>query len=174
MAQLKMMKFKCITKADNQHLDSPYFVLFIGKGDNPNAAQLMSIRKDSWENDVKAGDERDVNVNVGAVDNNTLVLCALMEENGDPDIAYPARGFHHVESAMKTALHDHVSTGGGTSADQLETILTPEFRAAIGSYRGDDDLVNLIRVPTNIDGYYEIEKEDHGGHYRVWFHRTTN
>ena len=172
MASLILSDFKCVEATDDGFLsdDSPYFVFFIGKGNNPDAAKLVRIRQPHWDNDVGTGDVYHPNATVASVDANTLVLCGLMEEDNNADIVTGNGAFKNIRKDMITALKAYAG-GGSTPVGQLATALLLEFAKALNTYSTNDDVVKVIHVPTNINleqhGSFKMDGE--GGQYKVWF-----
>jgi hypothetical protein len=170
MGTLILKDFQCIEETNEIGSDSPYFVFFIGKGSDPGDATLVTIRQSRWDERVDAGNVFHPNAAVSNVDGNTLVLCALMEEDLNTDITSGTGAFRKVRDHMR-ALLTAQAAGGSMSVAQLAEQLIPEFRREIDSHRTNDDLIDVIHVPTNIDlrQHGAFDMEGHGGRYLVWF-----
>jgi hypothetical protein len=171
MATLRMLEFKCDEETDEVGDDSPYFVFFIGKGTNADEAQLVRIRQPHWDNDVASGDLLKPYTNVaGGIDSNTLVLCALMEEDDNADIVTGNGPFKKIRNDMRTFLKAFAA-GGSSSVSQIASKLIPEFRRSLNKHVTNDDLVDVEHLPTNINlkqhGSFSFNGD--GGKYRVWF-----
>lgn len=171
MATLRLLEFQCVEETDEVGDDSPYFVFFIGKGNNPEAAQLVRVRQSHWDNNVSSGNVFQPNTNVsGSVDSNTLVLCALMEEDVDADIATGNGAFTKIQNDMRAVLKSFAASGS-PSLSQLASNLIPEFRKSLDARTTNDDIVDVKHLPTNINlkqhGSFAFKGD--GGHYKVWF-----
>ena len=90
MASLILDKFRCITQTESGD-DSPYFVIFSGPVNARAGAHLTIVRNPTWDNDVidtPGHNEFKSGATIATGDPaNTLVLCALVEEDGNPDFA---------------------------------------------------------------------------------------
>ncbi len=170
MGTLKLTDFQCVEETNEIGSDSPYFVFFIGKSRDPDAAKLMTIRQPQWDEQVDQGNVFHPNATVDSVDDNTLVLCALMEEDLNTDITIGTGAFRRIRDQMRAMLAAQVATGS-TDVAQLAQELIPEFRRAIDARRTNDDLVDVIHLPTNIDlqQHGAFLMEGGGGRYLVWF-----
>ncbi len=171
MATLRLLEFKADEETDEVGSDSPYFVFFIGKASSPNTAQLVRIRQPHWDNEVDSGDLYKPNTNVaGGVDANTLVLCALMEEDDNADIVTGNGPFKKIRTDMRTLL-EAFGAGGSSSLSQVASNLIPEFRKSLNKHVTNDDVVDVEHIPTNINlkqhGSFAFKGD--GGKYRVWF-----
>ncbi len=170
MATLTLTDFKCIEETNEIGSDSPYFVFFIGKGSDPAAAKLVRIRQSQWDNEVEEGNVFHPNATVASVDGNTLVLCALMEEDDNADIATGNGAFQKIRAHMRTLLAAHAASGS-TPVAQLAKKLIPEFKKSIDAHTTNDDLIGVIHVPANIDlqqhGAFKMGPDDE--RYLVWF-----
>jgi hypothetical protein len=170
MATLRLNEFKCYEETNENDDDSPYFVFFIGKSNNPDAAQLVRIRQPHWDNDVAAGDLLRPYTNVsGGIDSNTLVLCALMEEDDNADIVTGNGPFKKIRRDMR--IEFEAAAALGSSSGQIASHLIPQFRKALNKYVTNDDLVDVEHIPTNINlkqhGSFSFEGD--GGRYKAWF-----
>lgn len=170
MGKLILADFKCVVETNELGSDSPYFVFFIGKGSDPAAAKLVTIRQPQWDEDVDAGNVFHPNVVVDSVDDDTLILCALMEEDLNTDITTGTGAFRKVRDHMRALLTAH-AVDASLPVAQLAVQLIPEFRKEIDAHRTNDDLVDVIHVPASIDVAQQgpFPMEGHGGRYLVWF-----
>ena len=170
MARLILKDFQCINETNELGSDSPYFVFFIGKARDPGDAEVVTIRDSRWDEQVNTGNVLHPNAAVSSVDSNTLVLCALMEEDLNTDITTGTRAFRKVRDHMRNLLGAQAA-GGSMPVAQLAEQLLPEFRREIDTHRTNDDLIDVIHVPTNIDlqqhGAFSMESA--GARYLVWF-----
>jgi hypothetical protein len=170
MGRLILTDFQCIEETNEIGSDSPYFVFFIGKGSDPGAAKLVTVRQPQWDEEVDAGEVIHPNAVVDNVDDDTVILCALMEEDLNTDITTGTGAYRKVRDHMRTLLIAHAA-GGSLPVAQLADVLIPEFRKEIEAHRTNDDLIDVIHVPANIDlrqhGAFSMQGD--GGHYLVWF-----
>jgi hypothetical protein len=170
MGTLILTDFQCVEETNEIGSDGPYFVFFIGKGSDPAAAQVVTIRQPQWDERVDKGDVFHPNATVSSVDDNTLVLCALMEEDFRTDITTGTGAFRRLQAQMRPMLAAH-DASGATPVAQLAQQLIPEYRKALDANRTNDDLVDVVHVPTNIDlqQHGAFRMEGGGGSYLVWF-----
>lgn len=170
MGKLILADFKCVEETNEIGSDSPYFVFFVGKGSNPGAAKLVTVRQLEWDEDVDEGNVFHPNAVVARVDDDTLILCALMEEDFNTDITTGGGAFLKVRAHMRTLLTAHAANASLPVA-QLAEQLIPDFRKEIDAHRTNDELIDVIHVPTGIDLTQQgpFPMEGHGGRYLVWF-----
>jgi hypothetical protein len=170
MATLILTDFQCVDETNEIGSDSPYFVFFIGKGGDAGAAKLVTVRGPGWDERVDQGDILHPKMAVDEVDRDTLVLCALMEEDLGTDVTTGTGAFRKVRDHMRTLLST-VAASGSFSVEQLAESLMPELRREILSHRINDDLIDVIHVPTDIDprAHGSFSMQDSGAHYLVWF-----
>lgn len=170
MGMLILTDFKCVRETNEIGADGPYFVFFIGKASNPAAAKLVTLRQPDWDELVDEGDVFHPNAAVDNVDDDTLVLCALMEEDLRTDISVGTGAFRRIRDQMRDRLAVSVDAGA-ISVDQLAQELIPEFRRVIDDHRTNDDLIDVIHVPTDIDlpQHGPFNMDGGGGSYLVWF-----
>jgi hypothetical protein len=170
MATLILTDFQCVNETNEIGSDSPYFVFLIGKGRDAGAAKLVTVRGPGWDERVSEGQILHPNVAVDEVDRDTVILCALMEEDLRTDITTGTGAFRKVRDHMRMLLAT-VAASGSLSTDQVAEALIPEFRREILAHRTNDDLVDAIHVPANINlrahGAFNVEGA--GGRYLVWF-----
>ena len=171
MTTLTLKEFRCVEETDEVGSDSPYFLVFQGDPTRPGSeADLHRVRRDSWDNEISSGSFRRPNAVVTKdIGSNHLVLCALMEEDNDPDIGGAA--FAGVENWMRTVFDAYRASGTRSAADMAGDLI-PEFRRAIKAYRSNDELVNILRVRLNADGSGQLPLLNYYGdcgHYRVRF-----
>lgn len=170
MATLRLKEFRCVEESDEVGSDSPYFVVFVGDPSEPgSAAKLVVVRRESWDNETDSGELKSPNAvvskDVGVGD---LLLCALMEEDDNRDIAGDA--FDRVESWMRTVF-DAYRASGSASAKQMAEHLKPEFRRALNNARYNDEILGVVHVPVSTaNGPLPLRNfYGDGGHYRVRF-----
>ncbi|HWN67995.1 MAG TPA: hypothetical protein VNM90_10160 [Haliangium sp.] len=170
MGRLILTDFKCVAETSEIGSDSPYFVFFVGKGRDPDAAKLVTIRQPQWDEDVNKGNVFHPNAVVGSVDDDALILCALMEEDLDTDITTGSGAFRKVRDHMRSVFTAHAADAS-LSVAQLAEQLIPEFQREIDAHRTNDDLVDVIHVPAGADLAQQgpFSMEGHGGRYLVWF-----
>lgn len=170
MGNLILTDFQCVEQTNEIGSDSPYFVFFIGKGSDPGAAKLVTIRHPQWDEQIDAGEVSYPNAVVDNVDDDTVVLLALMEEDLNTDITTGTGAFQKVRDHMRTLLLAHAA-GGHLPVAQLADGLIPEFRREIDAHRINDDLLDVIHVPTNIDlkQHGPFSLQGGGGRYLVGF-----
>lgn len=170
MATLLLKEFRCLEESDEVDDDSPYFLVFEGNPARPaSEADLAVVRREAWDNTISSGDFRSVNqVITKDVGTNHLVLCALMEEDNDRDIAGDA--FRQVRDWMRT-MFDAFRASGSASANSLATNLKPEFRRALNNARTNDEIIDIVHVPvTTTDGLLPLRYlYGDGGRYKVRF-----
>jgi hypothetical protein len=134
MATLRLLEFKADEETDEVGSDSPYFVFFIGKPNSPDTAQLVRIRQPHWDNEVDSGDLYKPNTNVaGGVDANTLVLCALMEEDDNADIVTGNGPFKKIRKDVRT-FFKAFAAGGSSPLSQIASKLVLEFRKSLNKH----------------------------------------
>lgn len=170
MSTLILSDFKCVEETNELGSDSPYFVFFVGKPQDPAAADLVTIRKPEWNEAVDEGNILHPNATVASVDDDTLVLCALMEEDLNTDITTGTGAFRQVRDHMRTLFIAHAA-GGFIPIAQLAQQLIPEFKKELDAHRTNDDIVDVIHVPTdiNLEQHGAFSMEGGGGSYLVWF-----
>lgn len=146
MATLTLKEFRCVEESDEAGCDSPYFLVFEGDPAQPGSeAQLHRVRRDAWDNEIASGSFRSVNHVVAKdVVGNHLVLCALMEEDNDPDIA--GSSFAFVQNWLRSVF-DAYRAGGSASAKDMAAKMKPEFRSAITAARSNDEILGVVHVP---------------------------
>lgn len=169
MATLKLRAFRCVEESDEVGADSPYFVVFHGQPNNPGGAQITSVRRESWDNEVDSGDLFTPNAVVAKdIDTSTFVLVALMEEDVDRDIAGTAA--NNVENWMRTMFSAY-SGSGVTPHSYLAEKLIPELRRAINNYRSNDDIIDVKWLPVStLNGDLKLLRfSGDGASYRVRF-----
>jgi hypothetical protein len=173
MATLVLKQFRCLEESDEVGDDSPYFVVFEGNPSRTAAeADLVVVRRESWDNEISSGSLRSPEAVIAKeVGTNHVVLCALMEEDDDCDIAGAALGY--VRNWMR-AVFDAYRASGSASAADIAKKLKPEFRRALGEARSDDDILGVVHVPvTTADGLLPLRYfYGDGGCYRVRFETT--
>lgn len=170
MSKLILSDFKCVQETNEIGSDSPYFVFFVGKPRDPTAADIVTIRQPEWNEAVDEGNVFHPNAPVARVDDDTLVLCALMEEDLNTDITTGTGAYRQVRDHMRT-LFIAYAAGGAIPIAQLAQQLIPEFRKELDAHRTNDDLVDIIHVPTDIDleQHGAFAMDGGGGSYLVWF-----
>lgn len=170
MATLILTDFQCVDETNEIGSDSPYFVFFIGKGRDAGAAKLVTVRGPGWDERVDQGDILHPNMAVAEVDRDTVVLCALMEEDLATDITTGTGAYRKVRDHMRMLLST-VAANGSVSTAEIAEALIPEFRREILAHRTNDDLVDVIPVPADIDlrAHGPFSMEESGAHYLVWF-----
>jgi hypothetical protein len=170
MATLVLKEFRAVEETDEVGSDSPYFLIFRGRPNNPTASTVDIVRFGSWDNEIDSGDFRTVNFAVGTgVDAGTVVLVALMEEDVDPNFTSSNQAMKNVRGWMKTALQ--AWGANGATVDQVASSLTPEFAKAINANRGNDDIVSIQQLKiTTLSGQLGLlHMKGDGGYYRVRF-----
>ena len=170
MGKLILTDFQCVAETNEIGSDSPYFIFFIGKGRDPGAAKLVTIRQPQWNERVNAGNALHPNAVVGNVDDDTLILCALMEEDLRTDITTGTGAFRKVRDHMRASLTAHAANASLPMAELAEQLI-PEFGREIDAHRTNDDLVDVIHVPAGTDLAQQSPflMQGHGGRYLVWF-----
>lgn len=145
MAKLILKEFRCVEESDEIDSDSPYFVVFVGKSGTNPTSDVKMIRREAWDNDTDTGELKVANITVAdGVNANTVVLAALMEEDGDANITGARLAI--VKSWMQ-AVFSAFNASGSASADDLATKIRPEFAKAINANKGDDEMLGIRRVP---------------------------
>lgn len=170
MATLVLKEFRCVEESDEVGWDSPYFVVFEGDPTRPGAeAGVTVVRRESWDNEIESGSFRAPNAVVAKdVGTGHLVLCALMEEDNDPDVAgIVSLAVQHWMSGV----FDAYRASGSASATELAAKLKPEFRRALEKVRSNDEILGVVHVPvTTTAGLLPLRNfYGDGGHYRVRF-----
>ena len=171
MATLTLKEFRCVEESDEVGWDSPYFLVFEGNPSQPaSEAQLHRVRRESWDNEIESGSFRGVNHVIGKdIAGNHLVLCALMEEDNDPDIGGAA--FALVQNWMRSVF-DAYRAGGSASAQQMATNMKPEFVKALKAARSNDEILGVKHVPLTPAANGDLPLRyfyGDGGTYRVRF-----
>ncbi len=146
MSDLKLHSFRCysVTAEDEfsevpAHKDSPYFLIFIGRGGNPPTCDVKLIRRPSWDNTVGAGTTVTPNVTVDSgLVSSTAVLVALMEEDASTDF----------NPATLTLLKNRMCALWRNVAAQplnppLINFLRKNFRDLILAFHSNDDLLGV-------------------------------
>lgn len=167
MAKLVLKKFRCNETTSGAGSDSPYFLVFVG-GLQPRKTTLKRIRLGPWHDEVDSGETWPVNHTV--VDNHdlALVLCAIIEEDGDgADIA----GFFETSLAEYMKHHFNNQTANQTTVSAyIGGELKTKFRNTLASFLSNDDLINVRRIEvTNGPGELTLPFNGDGGRYSVTF-----
>lgn len=171
MASLILKSFKCDKETSEIGNDSPYFVFFLGRPNQASSGILKRIRQPHWDNDVSEDSgylyQPGATVATG-VDANTVVLCALMEEDNDADLAPGNGAFKKVQQHMREYLG---ANGANESAAAVAGKLLPNFAQELATHTVNDDIVAIVPIPLNINleqhGSFKFSGD--GGSYRVWF-----
>lgn len=167
MAKLILKQFSCVTETNEVGPDSPYFLIFVG-GLQPRASTVKRIRG-NWDDEVDAGDFWPVDQTV--VDNYdlALVLCAVIEEDSDPDISEARR--RNIENYMRTQFNN-LTVNQATVSNFVANDLRKKFKTKIKNVllNGDDDLIQVSRVGVgNGPGSLTLPFNGDGGQYLVNF-----
>lgn len=146
MSELKLHSFRCysVTAEDEfsevpAHKDSPYFLIFIGRGGNTPTCDVKLIRRPSWDNTVGAGITVTPSVVVDSgVVGSTVVLVALMEEDASTDF----------NPATLTLLKNRMCALWRNVAAQplspaLIAFLRRNFQSLILTFHSNDDLLGV-------------------------------
>jgi hypothetical protein len=171
MSTLILDRFTCVVESDEAGDDSPYFVFFTGSSSAPMNAQLKTVRDPKWDNNVSDSN----NVKSGAtvatgVGSETLVLCALMEEDVNPDIMPGTAAFVTVQNNMRVWMQA-LSGSGAASAATLAGQLVSEFAKQLSSHTTNDEVLGVRRIPITALGT-SFDYFGDGSHYRVFFRKT--
>jgi len=169
MANLILNDFRCVEETDEAGWDSPYFVTFIGHPGTTPTSNVITTRKDSWDNNIGSGSYRAPQMTVASgVDIKTLVLVALMEEDVNPDIT--GANLTKVRDTMQWWCSG-VGSVSGISLTQLAAEVRPEFVKALNKFCVNDDNVDVHRLPiTTLSGLLPLlHFFGSDGHYRVRF-----
>src|SRR5262245_54761153 len=88
MVTLRLTQIKCHEETDEVGWDSPYFVVFVGRGHGSGklSSDLKFLKKWNWDNEFESGTKQTFEMSVATgVEGNSLVLIAMLEEDDNPD-----------------------------------------------------------------------------------------
>ena len=189
MATLVLKGFQCREESDEIDNDSPYFVIFEVKTNNLlTRNQLVAvIRRRADDNTVSTGSpfrRLDATVPLGEINERSVVLVALLEDDDNPDIglltvdeagsvakvAESAFAQQTVQEAMRFVLLAFAASGVH-SVMQLAEGLKPAFASAINSAVINDDLLGVahLPIPDRLGELPLLTFRGDGSHYEVRF-----
>jgi hypothetical protein len=176
MASLVLKEFRCVEESNEGGSDSPYFLVFVG---DPGSSKLFMLRDGDWDEEVDSGDLIHVFQPFAAVNKNSVVLVALLEEDWDPDYQ-TGTGAPHVPSSVKnfTKLRTAAQTAwqglvaaGTYNASALRTAMMFPFTGLVAQRLENDELLGVqsLRVSTLAGDLPLLTFHGDGGEYRVRF-----
>lgn len=170
MSTLLLTDFQYVIKTSKAGHENPYFVFFLGRPEEPMDARLVRIRKPYWDNDHSQSDRYLHQAAISdVVDAGTLVLCALLEEDGNADMVTGNGALKKICGYMKTSFSAWGRTGENFAT--IAATLIPTFAKQLDSHTTNDALVNVVLLPTDVNlrehGSFTFKSES--AHYDVWF-----
>lgn len=139
--------------------DSPYFLVYVGDASQGKSA-VRRVRKDSWDNNVDAGEPaRSATFTMPGINQFSLVLIALMEEDDGPDSNLASKvqqWMDNLDGLLQPAI---------VNSSQVITTMRQEMIKAINNNDWNDDIVGVKRITSGQTLHYFGD----GGHYRVRF-----
>lgn len=163
MAKLILKKFRCIEQTETLP-DSPYFAVFVGEP-STKQSEVHRVRREAWDNAITAGPAKVANVTVDStVSPDAVILAALLEEDDNVDLS--GATITRLRTEMQT-LFSAFATNGSSPA-QIAGRMMPEFRRALNTALGNDDLIGIKRV-TASSGTKVLNYMGDGGSYQVTF-----
>jgi hypothetical protein len=164
MAKLILKKFRCIEETDEVDSDSPYFAVFVGDP-STKASTVHLVRREAWDNETDSGETKVANITVASnVDNDAVVLAALLEEDDDADVT--GGNMTLVRNWMQAVFTAFAVNG--LSPSQIAGKVSPEFRRALNIAIANDELIGIKRVGAN-PGTKVVNYKGDGGNYDVTF-----
>ena len=139
--------------------DSPYFLVYVGDASQGKSA-VKRVRHASWDDNVDKGEPpRSATFTMPGINQFSLVLVALMEEDNDPDanLALKVQNWmDNLDGLLQPAI---------VTSSPVVTLMREEMKKAIENNWSNDDLVGVKRITSGQTLHYFGE----GGHYRVRF-----
>jgi hypothetical protein len=140
--------------------DSPYFLVYVGDAQK-QISVVERVRRESWDDNIDAGNSRAANVTFPGITHFDLVLIALLEEDWDPD--FDSVTLAQLRHWMKQ--NDSLLQPGTIHTPSTFNIFRQEFTKAINTHSSNDDLLGVLRFPGNSTKHFF----GGGGHYEVKF-----
>jgi hypothetical protein len=168
MSKLRMRQFKVQVETSEEGQDSPYFVFFSGNVVNKSFS-LTALRQSHWDNEASSGDTFKPNTAVVPnYDGNTMVLCALMEEDVNADVVSGTGAFNKVKEDMQK-WWEGFGSPLGISRDEAAKKMMPLFRESLEKRTTNDEFVDCHSVHIPTSGEHDIPYKGAGGTYIVRF-----
>lgn len=167
---LELYRFDCIQETDESGSDSPYFLVFTASGTNPDTDNLVMVRQSSWDNEVDTGNifrPRATIATTTPITASSLVLAAVVEEDGDPDLSAAEL------SSLRNQMHNAYQIQFWRPAAERVANMRAEFATAINHFLDDgpggDDYLGNAQVPMNGSTIPSVDVAGDGGRYRMHF-----
>ena len=162
MSKLVLERFKCKEDTSESGAESPYFMIYVAEVRNGQAkSDVKFIRKEAWDNEVDKGDTFIPNITVSSGMQHDLVIVGMIEEDWDPDMAFPLNMVIAMEMKPLDSLLESVPTG---IDDNIAGIVRDQFHAELKKFCDNDEILGVKRLKksspklnfTGDDGNYEV------------------
>ncbi len=170
MATLRLERFKCVEETDELDSDSPYFLVFHGRTDAPENAELVGVRSPSWDNEIDSGDLIQVKKAVAKeVGSKSVAVLIAIEEDDDPDFI-ASQEFAAFREKLKDSFEHHVGEGKTDKAWLGNQLAFEAFWYFWDLSDGDDFIdAERIRITTFSGELPLLHLHGDGGYYKVRF-----
>ncbi len=164
MSKLILEKFTCVEESDEIGSDSPYFMIYVAEARNGKAkSDVKFIRRESWDEEVDAGDTFIANITVSNNINHDLVIVGMIEEDWDADFASAVHIFIAAQMKSLDNLLASVITGVN---DSIANIVRNEFVRKLRAFCVNDEILG-VKILTNTSTPLRFTGD--GSDYRVKF-----